>query len=104
MIIDFVTRGELLPQCEAAIRLERAKLRSGATLRLTLAREKTGYSGQIIVIILPGAEQFWADWDANDVTRFPARIRAAATALSKCQIYGRFQITHENGALEIKPA
>ncbi len=61
-----------------------------------------GYSGSIRVKIEKSqAPVFEADWESNDWTRFPARIRAAATALRDTNTFGTFSITHQDGTLQI---
>ena len=63
-----------------------------------------GYPGSIRVrISRDSADEFAADWERSDWTRIPARIRAAATALRDRGCYGRFLITHQDGALTIAP-
>src|SRR5262245_22640889 len=61
-----------------------------------------GYHGRVIVDIdSRDREEFWCDWEGADATRFPARIRAAATALRDCRRFGRFLIEHADGLLSI---
>jgi len=64
-----------------------------------------GYDGEVYVTIESTVEkEFEAEVSLNDWTRFPARIRAAATALRDAGCYGRFRITHSDGILTIKLA
>lgn len=64
-----------------------------------------GYSGFIRVKIEKRpALEFEADWESNDWTRFPARIRAAATALRDTGQFGIFDISHQDGKLRISEA
>ncbi|MFH1984986.1 MAG: hypothetical protein ABIL58_24350 [Pseudomonadota bacterium] len=63
-----------------------------------------GYKGDIEVTIGPATEKnFEAEVSLNDWTRFPARIRAAATALRDAGCQGRFRIAHSDGVLTIRP-
>jgi len=62
-----------------------------------------GYSGDVLVEVHGGEEVFRTDWTGSDPTRFPARIRAAATALHDADQTGRFRIWHEEGELVILP-
>jgi hypothetical protein len=72
----------------------------GSPVRVSLSQE--GYEGEIIVIITPDHEDtFASDWEGSDVSRFPARIRAAATVLRMRQCFGKFIIQHEHGNLVI---
>lgn len=62
--------------------------------------EPRGYPGDIHVTITVGSE-FDSDWEYLDETRFPQRIRAAATALRDTGHHGRFRITHQDGRVTI---
>ena len=64
-----------------------------------------GYSGSIRVKIEKSQTlEFPADWESKDWTRFPARIRAAATALRDTSHFGTFDISHQDGTLRIPEA
>ena len=100
MEITFVDRSRFLAPCEQAIRRDRTLLDEGGTIRI--AFEDGGYTGRITVTIRVGdSASFGTDWASTDVTRFPARIRAAATALLNCGCDGEFAIAHSEGVLEI---
>jgi len=61
-----------------------------------------GYSGDVTVTIRRTNEaEFEADVELGDWTRFPARIRAAATALRDAGLLGRFEIDHQDGQLTV---
>ena len=67
--------------------------------------KKGGYSGVRFVRIGPATpKEFESDIDLVDVTRFPARIRAAATALRDSGFTGDFSIAHSDGRLQIELA
>jgi hypothetical protein len=103
MDIAFATRSRFLVACQDAIRRDRAELDAGGAIRIDL--DEGGYSGRVLVMIRPGdAVSFGTDWEATDPTRFPARIKAAATALLNCGCVGRFYVEHTDGALEIRAA
>ncbi|MCL4748495.1 MAG: hypothetical protein KJZ83_24250, partial [Burkholderiaceae bacterium] len=77
-------------------------LLTGVPIRIDMDTEKPGYSGRVVVEIRAGdGSGFGSDFEASDPTRFPARIRAAATALFTCGCPGQFLITHRNRVLEI---
>jgi hypothetical protein len=62
-----------------------------------------GYKGSIDVVISDLKEQeFNADLELADWTRFPARIRAAATELRDQGYSGVFKISHDEGRLQIE--
>jgi hypothetical protein len=101
--IPFVTRSRFLEDCEKAIRDDRDRLEDGEPLGV--AFDEGGYAGRVAVIIRDGdSGYFGSDWEGSDPTRFPARIRAAATALFNCGCRGSYEILHENGALAIRRA
>lgn len=101
MDIPYVSRSKFLKECERAISAGREGVENGVPLRVNL--DEGGYAGRIIVTI-DGSEQgvFEADWERKDPTRFPVRIRAAATALFNCSCFGRYEISHSDGSLEIR--
>lgn len=62
-----------------------------------------GYPGRVTVTIRAGdGASFETDWEGTDITRFPARIKAAATALLNCECVGRFVVSHERGLLTLR--
>ncbi|MBM3793883.1 MAG: hypothetical protein FJW31_07395 [Acidobacteria bacterium] len=66
--------------------------------------DKTGgYSGDVTIAILhTNEDEVETDVELGDWTRFPARIRAAATALRDAGLRGRFEIDHEDGQLTVR--
>ena len=61
-----------------------------------------GYSGEFEVEIGINNNDFEvSDYNSKDITRFPARIKAAATALKLSNLLGRFRISHNSGILKI---
>ena len=101
MEITFIVRSRFLAPCEAAIGRDRALLDEGGTIRIPF--EDGGYNGRITVTIRAGdLTSFGTDWSSSDETRFPARIRAGATALLNCGCCGEFVISHAEGVLEIR--
>ena len=88
--------------CREAIEgcIRTGRLGEPATVRLA---SRGGYGGDVHIHVDPGqAEQFWTDWASSDPTRFPARIRAAATALRDTTRGGRFRVAHDDGTLTIE--
>ena len=101
MEIAFAIRSRFLEACENAIRKGRAELDANQAVRVELA--EGGYVGRVVVTIRPeNAAHFMSDWEQGDETRFPARIKAAATALLRCGCIGDFEVVHTNGLLEIR--
>lgn len=102
MDIPYVDESGFLDPCERAIRQERTALDAGQLVRINLDAEKPGYPGRVIVEVRAGdGSGFGSDFESSDPTRFPARIRAATTALYNCGCWGRFLVTHGEGVLEI---
>lgn len=101
MDIAYSTRSKFLEACEAAIRAHRADLESGETVYVDLG--EGGYDGQVVVSIRQDDRAtFGTDWTSTDVTWFPARIKAAATALLNCRCEGAFAVSHADGSLAIR--
>jgi hypothetical protein len=77
--IAYVTRSQFLVACERAIRDQCAELDAGRVAVVDLGGG--GYEGRVVVTIRPQDKGFFGtDWESTDPTRFPARIKAAATA------------------------
>jgi hypothetical protein len=101
MEIAHATRSEFLEPCEVAIRRNKKALDEGGVISIGL--KNGGYDGRVIVTIQSDSWKFFlADWKNIDPTRFPTRIKAAATALLNCHCDGQFEISHSNGALSIR--
>jgi hypothetical protein len=101
MKINYAMRSRFMDKCHEAIEANRSELDNGGTV--TVIFEKGGYDNHTIISIdKHTSNQFQTDLELNDSTRFPARIKAAATALRDCECYGRFEIAHKNGVLSIR--
>jgi hypothetical protein len=91
------------PACKEAIEGSASNGRVEGPVQFDF-KQGGGYDGSVRVRIDPSQpDQFRSDWDGSDPSRFPARIRAAATALRDCTGGGIFRITHEDGQLTIEP-
>ena len=90
--------GKFRPQ----IRGQLESLRSADRVSIEL-HESGGYDDCIEVTIGDVAdEEFEAAVQLSDPTRFPARIRAAATELRDQGFIGTYKITHSDGLLLIE--
>lgn len=99
MDIPYATRSKFLIPCEQIVTAQHQRLDRGE--RIDVPLEPGGYNGHLIVTVQPGiTSAFQAEW-SKDPTRFPSRIKAAATALRNCGITGSFNISHDNGRLFI---
>lgn len=77
-------------------------IESGNPITVKL-EQSGGYSGNLSIGIFESEPNFKADWESSDITRFPARIKAAATALRDLGKHGSFEISSTvNGEIRIK--
>ena len=100
MNIPYALHSEFTDACKGAITAQQKALNAGQIIQVLL--EAGGYSGKIKVTVKPSdLMEFETDWEHSDATRFPARIKAAATALRDCGYVGGFNISHTDGVLSI---
>src|SRR5690348_8316996 len=99
MDLPFSTRSRFFEPIERALREAHGSL--DQPLRIVLEPGGYGRDG-IVVIRSEDPHSFWTDWESRQPTRFSARVRAAATVLWRCGVYGRFRITHDDGVLTIQ--
>ncbi len=101
MQISFASCSKFLPDFAAALSDQSVQLDSGETIRLEL--ESGGYAAATTITIHPhDRETFETEWESSDPTRFPARIKALATALMQARCYGRFSVSHNDGLVELR--
>lgn len=101
MRIDYPKRSKFLKGCKDTIRQNKESLLGGTPISVNFSSQ--GYNGNIHVKIeKTNPTTFWVDWENSDPTRFPVRIKAAASALFRMGIYGDFIISHETGILTIR--
>jgi hypothetical protein len=102
MKINYNTRPSsfLLP-LRAVIRKNQHKLQTGGPVSVNLPAK--GFEGDLYITIDPqNPACFVTNWTNTDPTWFPARIKAAATALRDSGYSGRFKITHDGGLLTMR--
>ncbi len=100
MNIRYTVRSKFISPCKKAIVAQRKALDDGQTISVNSA--PGGYSGDVKVTIASAvSHKFQAERNGKNITRFPARIKAAATALRDCGDTGEFRISHDNGLLSI---
>ncbi len=101
MEISYALRSKFLAKCERTIKDRLDDLNSSALLRVEF--ESGGYNDRVVATIMQNNHnEFGTDWEQKDPTRFPARIKAAATALYNCECFGRYEIIHKDGLLTIR--
>ena len=65
-------------------------------------KDVDGYQGNFVVEVNEDADFFLVeDFNNKDISRFPARIKAAATALKFSGYMGKFSVSHKQGILRI---
>ncbi len=88
MRISYVSRSKFLILFTTGILYQGDRLSNGETIEIQV--EAGGYGGKVEVELTPThTDEFNANWNGADPTRFPARIRAVATALRDCGFAGR---------------
>ncbi len=98
MNIPYASRSKFTASCQDAIAAQQEVLNAGQIIIVSL--QPGGYLGEIKVTVDAGnSADFETDWSADDPTRFPARIKAAATALRDCGSTGSFGISHADGGV-----
>lgn len=100
MKIPFSLQSRFVATVATALRAQEASAFPAKPIRVDFGTTG-GYRGRLKVTIGLDARHFDTDWQGKDPTRFPARIKAAATALRDVGMTGAFIITHENGNLTI---
>lgn len=98
--IPFASRSMFFDPIGSAVQAHREDLAAGRAVTVQLSPE--GYEGKVTVQINEGREDFETDWRGSDRSRFPARIKAAATVLQRKGFHGRFRISHAGGELEMR--
>jgi hypothetical protein len=97
-----VKRGSFLSKFVTWILEYTQELDRGQTITLDLEKPG-GYPARDLRIEIVGNDSgfFETDWEYQDWTRFPARVRALATALRDAQLWGRYQVSHSEGEVEL---
>ena len=104
MLIPFlVKRGSFRPKFDVWITERKVKINEGTKLRVDL-RKTGGYPAKDLQITISqdGQNFFQTDWEYQDWTRFPARIRALATSLRDQNLWGKYLVSHNDGEIELR--
>lgn len=104
MKVPYIERpGKIYRQCMTGMSRKKKDLVNGKEITITINREESGYRGEVIVVICKGDHKsFDTNWPCQDETRFPARIKNAATVLRDQGLYDMFRISHCNGTIRIR--
>ncbi len=103
MEIPYANRSAYLDVCSGALDHGCQDLESGKTIHIAL--DAGGYPGAVAIELKADEPYaFWSDWDRLNPQKFPAPVRAVATALRKYGLIGRFTVTHSHGAIEVARA
>src|SRR5262249_48334101 len=73
----------------------------GTSKTLACNLQKPGGDEVAVEVVIKPGEEFQSDREYPDWTRFPARIRAAATALRDSGNFGIYSISHSESVLTI---
>ncbi len=99
MNIKYAKYSKFLEPCKIAIQNNSKALKNGIPIEVSFI--KGGYNGEININIEADKSTFSTSWSNQDPTRFPARIKAAATALKYSQCLGVYKVIHNDGLLTI---
>jgi hypothetical protein len=95
-------RSKFLAPCVDAISQQRDALLAGKIIRVDL-RDAAGWELAVKATISDKDKlSFGTDWKNKDPSFFPARLKAAATALRNCGLNGNFIVEHNNSTVTIR--
>lgn len=98
--LPYARRSSFVSTIAEALDVPAGSWRRGEAVEITLP--PGGYDGEYLVrIAAENQDYFDSTWGGADQTRFPTRIRAAATALRDRGDHGDFLISHRDGLLTI---
>jgi hypothetical protein len=101
MYITYPSRSKFIAPIEQSVAKERHALMAGHTITIQL--EPGGYNRKVsITVNADDSGGFTTDWTGRDPTRFSARLRATAVVLFQGAYTGVFEISHNDGVLEIR--
>ena len=106
MLIPYlVKRGSFRPKFEDSITEHKLEIAEGARLRIKFGKIWS-YPAHALQITISQDDQgfFNTDWEYQDQdwTHFPARIRALATSLRDHSLWGNYLAFHDDGEVELE--
>jgi len=83
--------------------LSKDQIKKGSIVQTDL-QKAAGYPGANvkITIMQDNIRDFDTDWEYEDWTRFPERIRALATALQDNWMWGTYLVSHNDGIIKLR--
>ena len=103
LIPHLVRQGSFRPKLSKWIGQVKLQIEEGSTVKMDL-QKGGGYPGENIkiTIVKDDIKNFDTDWEHQDPTRFPARIRALATALQDNWMWGTYLASHNDGVIKLR--
>jgi len=103
LIPHLVKQGSFRPKLSRWVSQVKEQIEEGLKVQMDL-QKAGGYPGVNIKITImqDNIKYFDTDWEYEDWTRFPARIRALATALQDNWMWGTYLVSHDNGLVELR--
>ena len=103
LIPHLVKQGSFRPKLSKLIGQVKDQIKKGSIVQMDLQRAG-GYADENIKITIKNdmINEFETDWEYQDPTRFPARIRALATALQDNRMWGTYFVSHNDGIIKIR--
>jgi hypothetical protein len=95
LIPHLVKQGSFRPKLSRWIGQVKEQIEEGSLAQMDL-QKGGGYPGENIKITImqKDIKNFDTDWEFEDWTRFPARIRALATAFKDNWMWGTYLVSH----------
>jgi len=104
MLIPYlVNRGSFRPKFDVWLAEHNLEVAEGAGLKIKLGKT-WGYPAHDLHITISQEDQsfFNTDWEFDDWTRFPARIRAVATSLRDHKLWGIYLVFSDDGEVVLE--
>ncbi len=101
LIPHLVKQGSFRPKLSKWIGQVKEQIEEGS---IVLFAEAGGYPAVNvkITIMQDNIKYFDTDWEYEDWTRFPARIRALSTALQDNWMWGTYLVSHNDGIIKLR--
>ena len=103
LIPHLVRQGSFRPKLSKWIGQVKDQIKKGSIVQTDL-QKAGGYPGANvkITIMQDNIRDFDTDWEYEDWTRFPERIRALATALQDNWMWGTYLVSYNDGIIKLR--